>query len=168
KQIAKESDCKPIGYGAMLLEAFVALIALATVMIVATPDTAGKAPGTIYGAGLGRFLAGMIGEEHLLFATTFGAMAFSTFVFDTLDVSTRLGRYVLQELFGWTGRVGAIAATALTVLVPAVFVLAAGEGSYRVFWTLFGTSNQLLAALTLRGVSAWLRKCGRRAWYMPV
>ncbi|HEY8514240.1 MAG TPA: carbon starvation CstA family protein [Candidatus Binatia bacterium] len=168
KQIAKESDCKPIGYGAMLLEAFVALIALATVMIVATPDTAGKAPGTIYGAGLGRFLAGMIGEEHLLFATTFGAMAFSTFVFDTLDVSTRLGRYVLQELFGWTGRVGAIAATALTVLVPAVFVLAAGEGSYRVFWTLFGTSNQLLAALTLLGVSVWLRKSGRRAWYTLV
>ncbi|MEW6272233.1 MAG: carbon starvation CstA family protein [Thermodesulfobacteriota bacterium] len=168
KQIAKESDCKPIGYGAMLLEAFVALIALATVMIVATGDTVGKAPGTIYGAGLGRFLAGMIGEEHLLFATTFGAMAFSTFVFDTLDVSTRLGRYVLQELLGWTSRAGAIAATALTVLVPAVFVLAAGEGSYRIFWTLFGTSNQLLAALTLLGVSVWLRKSGRRAWYTLV
>lgn len=165
KQIAKESDCKPIGYGAMLLEAFVALIALATVMIVATSDTAGKAPGTIYGAGLGRFLAGMIGEEHLLFATTFGAMAFSTFVFDTLDVSTRLGRYIVQELLGWTNRAGALAATAVTVLTPAVFVLAAGEGSYRTFWTLFGTSNQLLAALTLLGVSVWLRKSGRRYWY---
>ena len=165
KQIGKESDCKSIGYGAMLLEAFVALIALATVMIVATPDTVGKAPGTIYGAGLGRFLAGMIGEQHLLFATTFGAMAFSTFVFDTLDVSTRLGRYILQELLGWTGRAGALLATAATVLVPAVFVVAAGEGSYRIFWTLFGTSNQLLAALTLLGVSVWLRKGGRRYWY---
>jgi len=168
KQIGKESDCKPIGYGAMLLEAFVALIALATVMIVATPDTVGKAPGTIYGAGLGRFLAGMIGEQHLLFATTFGAMAFSTFVFDTLDVSTRLGRYILQELLGWTSRAGALAATAATVLVPAVFVVAAGEGSYRIFWTLFGTSNQLLAALTLLGVSVWLRKSGRRFWYTIV
>ena len=165
KQIGKETDCKPIGYGAMLLEAFVALIALATVMIVATPDTVGKAPGTIYGAGLGRFLAGMIGDEHLLFATTFGAMAFSTFVFDTLDVSTRLGRYILQELLGLTSRGGALLATALTVVTPAVFVVAAGEGSYRIFWTLFGTSNQLLAALTLLGISVWLHKSGRRTWY---
>lgn len=165
KQVSLESDCKPIGYGAMLLEAFVALIALATVMVVATPDTAGKGPGTIYGAGLGRFLAGMIGEEHLLFATTFGAMAFSTFIFDTLDVSTRLGRYILQELFGMPGRAGAFLATALTVLTPAAFVLAAGEGSYRLFWTLFGTSNQLLAALTLLGISVWLHKSGRRTWY---
>lgn len=165
KQIGKETDCKPIGYGAMLLEAFVALIALATVMIVATPDTKGLAPGTIYGAGLGRFLAGMIGEQHLLFATTFGAMAFSTFVFDTLDVSTRLGRYILQELLGWTSRTGALVATGLTVVTPAVFVVAAGEGSYRIFWTLFGTSNQLLAGLTLLGVSVWLKKSGRRYWY---
>ncbi|MFN8599437.1 MAG: carbon starvation CstA family protein [Candidatus Binatia bacterium] len=165
KQIGKESDCKSIGYGAMLLEAFVALIALATVMIVATPETKGLAPGTIYGAGLGRFLAGMIGEQHLLFATTFGAMAFSTFVFDTLDVCTRLGRYILQELLGWTSRAGALLATAITVVTPAIFLEASGEGSYRIFWTLFGTSNQLLAGLTLLGVSVWLRKSGRRYWY---
>ena len=165
KQIGKESDCKSIGYGAMLLEAFVALIALATVMIVSTADTRGLAPGTIYGAGLGRFLAGMIGEQHLLFATTFGAMAFSTFVFDTLDVCTRLGRYILQELLGWTSRAGALLATAVTVVTPGIFLEASGEGSYRIFWTLFGTSNQLLAGLTLLGVSVWLRKSGRRYWY---
>jgi carbon starvation protein len=165
KQIGKESDCKSIGYGAMLLEAFVALIALATVMIVATSETAGKAPGTIYGAGLGKFLAGMIGQQHLLFATTFGAMAFSTFVFDTLDVCTRLGRYILQELLGWTSTSGALLATAITVVTPAIFLEASGEGSYRIFWTLFGTSNQLLAGLTLLGVSVWLKKSGRRYWY---
>src|SRR6185503_2513392 len=91
KQIASETHCKPIGYGAMLLEAFVALIALGTIMIAA----GGKAPGLVYGEGLGRFLTVVIGEKHLAFATTFGAMAFSTFVFDTLDVSTRLGRYIL-------------------------------------------------------------------------
>ncbi|HEY7509908.1 MAG TPA: carbon starvation CstA family protein, partial [Vicinamibacteria bacterium] len=91
KQIARESHCRPVGYGAMLLEAFVALIAMATVMIATGPELAGKSPGAVYGGGLGRFLAVIIGEEHLFFATTFGAMAFSTFVFDTLDVSTRLG-----------------------------------------------------------------------------
>jgi len=165
KQIRRESDCQPIGYGAMLLEGFVALIALATIMMVDTTSISGQAPGTIYGAGLGRFLTVLIGEQHLLFATTFGAMAFSTFVFDTLDVSTRLGRYIVQELLGWSSRAGGVAATALTVLPPAVFISLAGTGSYRAFWTLFGTSNQLLAALTLLAVSVWLRRSGRRYWF---
>jgi carbon starvation protein len=168
KQISRESHCHPIGYGAMLLEGFVALIALATVMMVDSDSLVGKAPGAIYGAGLGRFLTVLIGDDHLLFATTFGSMAFSTFVFDTLDVSTRLGRYTLQELFGWTGTVGALAATALTLLFPVAFVIAADEGAYRSFWTLFGTSNQLLAALTFLAVSVWLRRSGRAYWFTLV
>lgn len=158
KQISKESHCRPVGYGGMLLEAFVALIALSTVMIASSAELQGKGPGVVYGAGLGRYLSVLIGEEHLLFATTFGAMAFSTFVFDTLDVSTRLGRYILQELFGWSGTKGALLATGLTTSVPLLLLLLAGEGAYRAFWTLFGTSNQLLAALTLLGISVWLHR----------
>jgi carbon starvation protein len=168
KQIAKESHCRSVGYGAMLLEAFVALIALSTVMILSNAELAGKAPGAIYGAGLGRYMALLVGEEHLLFATTFGAMAFSTFVFDTLDVTTRLGRYILQELFGWKGRAGALGATLLTVGVPLVLLLAAGEGAYRLFWVLFGTSNQLLAGLTLLAISVWLRRSGKRGLFVIV
>ena len=168
KQIARETHCRPIGYGGMLLEAFVALIALSTVMIATSGELAGKAPGAVYGSGLGRFLAVIIGQEHLVFATTFGAMAFSTFVFDTLDVSTRLGRYILQELTGWSGRVGAFFATAATVLVPLGFLLVAGEGAYRFFWVLFGTSNQLLAALSLLGISVWLRRAGRPSTFTLV
>ena len=168
KQIAKESHCRSVGYGAMLLEAFVALIALSTVMILTNAELAGKAPGAIYGAGLGRYMALIVGQEHLLFATTFGAMAFSTFVFDTLDVTTRLGRYILQELFGWKGKAGALGATLLTVGVPLVLLLAAGEGAYRLFWVLFGTSNQLLAGLTLLAISVWLRRSGKRGLFVIV
>jgi carbon starvation protein len=168
KQIGRESDCRPIGYGAMLLEGFVAVIALATIMMVSPEDAQGQAPGALYGAGLGRFLTVLIGEQHLAFAITFGAMAFSTFVFDTLDVSTRLGRYVVQELLGWSGRAGAVLAAAVTVLPPAVLVVTSREDSYRVFWTLFGTSNQLLAALTLLAVSVWLHRSGRRYWFTLV
>lgn len=166
KQIARERDCRPVGYGGMLLEAFVALIALSTVMICTGAELSGKGPGVVYGDGLGRFLSVLIGERHRVFAATFGAMAFSTFVFDTLDVTTRLGRYVLQELFGWSGRAGALAGTLVTIAVPALFLFAAGEGAYRLFWVLFGTSNQLLAALTLLGVSVWLRRSGRRSAYV--
>jgi len=165
KQIARESHCRPVGYGGMLLEGFVALIALATVMIASNAELAGKAPGAIYGAGLGRFLAVIIGEKHLLFATTFGAMAFSTFVFDTIDVSTRLGRYIIQELTGWSGRAGAVFGTLLTAAVPLVFLMAAGEGAYKLIWVLFGTSNQLLAALSLLGICVWLRRSGRRSTF---
>jgi len=165
RQIAQESHCKPVGYGAMLLEGIVAVIALATVMIALPADLAGKAPGAVYGAGLGRFLTVLIGEENLAFAITFGAMAFSTFVFDTLDVSTRLGRYILQELFNWRWRGAGAAATAITCLVPLGFIYAADTGAWRYFWTLFGTSNQLLAALSLLGITVWLKHLGRPHWY---
>lgn len=162
KQIDRESHCHPVGYGAMLLEALVAFIALATVIVAAPKDLAGKAPGAIYGAGLGRFVAVLAGEKHLTFATTFGAMAFSTFVFDTLDVTARLGRYILQELTRRRGRAAAVVATAVTCGLPALFILQAGEGAWKSFWTLFGTSNQLLAALSLAGITVWLKAEGRK------
>jgi carbon starvation protein len=161
KQLAKETHAHPVGYGAMLLEAFVALIALGTIMIAGS----GKAPGLVYGEGLGRFLTVIIGTRHLAFAITFGAMAFSTFIFDTLDVSTRLGRYILQELFGLKSRAAATAATAITCATPLAALLAAGAGSYKNFWTLFGTSNQLLAGLSLLGIAVWLKRSGRRVWF---
>lgn len=162
KQIDRESHMHSIGYGAMLCEGFVALIALVTIMIWSPVEIAGLKPGTIYGKGIGEFLGLIIGKDHLQLAVTFGAMAFSTFVFDTLDVTTRLGRYLIQELFGWQGKVGALFGTLLTVLVPMLFVLTAGEGSYLQFWTLFGASNQLLAALTLLAITIWLYQARKR------
>lgn len=162
KQVDKESDIKSVGYGAMLAEGFVALIALVTVMIVAPASIKGLTPGTIYGNGIGRFMTLLIGENNLRFAITFGAMAFSTFVFDTLDVSMRLGRLLIQELFGWRGRFGAIIGTLLTVALPIYFVVIAEPGMWSKFWTLFGASNQLLAALTLLTITVWLYKARRR------
>lgn len=162
KQLECESHMQPVGYGAMLAEGFVALIALVTIMIVAPAETKGLKPGTIYGNGIGNFLALIIGKEHLPFAITFGAMAFSTFVFDTLDVCTRLGRYILQELFNRRDRVGAIIATLITIALPVYFISGAKEGSWIKFWTLFGASNQLLAALSLLTVTIWLYRARRR------
>lgn len=165
KQVERESHIKPVGYGAMLAEGFVALIALVTVMIAAPAAIQGKAPGTIYGEGIGSFLTLFVGEGNRQLATTFGAMAFSTFVFDTLDVSTRLGRYIVQELFGWRGRVAALTGTLLTVAAPVYFISFAPPNSWQNFWTLFGASNQLLAALTLLTITAWLYQARRRIAY---
>jgi carbon starvation protein len=170
KQVDKEGDCRTVGFGGMLLEGFVALIALSTVMIIAKPS---GGAGVIYSEGMAKYLLVIIGEDEARqrFALTFGAMAFSTFVFDTLDVATRLGRYILEELFDLRGRAGAAMATAATLGLPLLFVLTADTpqpgkpASYLAYWTLFGASNQLLAALTLLGVTVWLRRTGRPVWF---
>lgn len=162
KQVDRESHIRPIGYGGMLAEGFVALIALVTVMIVAQEALRDKAPGTIYGNGIGQFLTLIIGQDKLAFAITFGAMAFSTFVFDTLDVCTRLGRYIVQELFGWKGRFGALVGTLMTMALPFYFIIFAPPNSWAKFWTLFGASNQLLAALTLLSITVWLYQARQR------
>ncbi|MBX3300566.1 MAG: carbon starvation protein A [Acidobacteria bacterium] len=167
KQIDKESHTKPIGYGGMLAEGFVAFIALVVVMIASGdslvgPDGRNLSAGKIYGNGIGEFLTILIGKENLKFAVTFGAMAFSTFVFDTLDVTMRLGRYLIQELIGIPGRMGALIGTLVTVALPLALIFLAKPGSYVEFWTLFGASNQLLAALTLLSISVWLYKARRR------
>lgn len=162
KQIDRESHMHPVGYGAMLAEAFVAFIALSTIMILSVDEARGLRPGTIYGQGLGNYMALVIGKEHLPFAITMGAMAFSTFVFDTLDVATRLGRYLLQELTGLKGLVGSAVGTLLTIGVPAAILWTTGDGAWIKFWTLFGASNQLLAALTLLSVTLWLHQARRR------
>ncbi|MDX2115370.1 MAG: carbon starvation CstA family protein [Planctomycetota bacterium] len=189
KQIARESHCHPVGYGAMLLEGLVAVIALSTVMVLTPAEAKGLTPARVYGDGLAAYLTLALGKEAFVFCATFGAMAFSTFVFDTLDVSTRLGRYLLSELVFSRGEnrvdeapaqpepgaspqdrrarqlVGVLAAGA-TAGVPLVMLLTADPSAYVLFWTLFGTSNQLLAALTLLGVAVWLKRSGRRAWYV--
>jgi carbon starvation protein len=162
KQIDREAHCHPIGYGAMLLEAFVAVIALATIMIVDPGVKQG--PNATYAGGIGAFMHELLGVDPYI-ATTFGAMALSTFIFDTLDSATRLGRYILQELFGRSDRASGIAATLLTVGVPLSFLLASKQGSYKLFWTLFGTSNQLLASLSLLAITVWLKKLGKPIWF---
>src|SRR6185436_309294 len=77
----------------------------------------------------------------------------------------RLARYVLQELLGWKSRAGAFAATAITLIFPFAILMATKEKAYMVAWPIFGTSNQLLASLTLLAVSVWLTRTGRNALF---
>ena len=146
----------------MLAEGLIAIIALSTIMILSNQEIETLKPGTIYAKGIGKFLSVFISEKYLHIATTFGAMAFSTFVFDTLDVATRLGRYILEELLNLKSFYAKIIATLATLLLPAIFLMFAKEGAYLEFWTLFGASNQLLAALTLLLISVWLYQSGKK------
>jgi carbon starvation protein len=172
KQLDRESDAHAVGYGGMLLEGCVAVISLVCVMLLAQGSAATQlTPNRIYALGIGGFVRSLGIEPR--FAVAFASLAFATFVYDTLDVATRLGRYVVQELLGWKSRAGAITATLATLLLPALFVsvkLTDAQGrpvpAWLVFWTIFGASNQLLAALTLLGLTVWLKKTGRTriAW----
>jgi carbon starvation protein len=175
KQLKRETDAKVIGYGTMLLEGMVAIVSLATVMILArnAPILQKPAPNFIYANGMGSFLQ-VIGIPAAL-GVSFGLLAFTTFVYDTLDVCTRLGRYIIQELTGWQDAKGRWLGTALTAGVPLFFLLRPNldaQGNevpvWRTFWELFGASNQLLAALTLLGVTVWLWRTYRARWVWVV
>lgn len=174
KQLRNEVDARPIGYGSMLLEGMVAVIALACVMILARESSLVSAsPNLIYAHGLAGFLEAF--GVPMAFAMSFALMAFTTFVYDTLDVCTRLGRYIVQELTGLRDRRGAWLGTLLTAGVPILFVFATIEGpagqpmpAWRTFWPLFGASNQLLAALALLGVTVWMWRSRREAWVLSV
>lgn len=171
KQLKKETHALAVGYTGMLLEGFVAVIALSTVMMLAPGDALTKRPpDEIYAHGLAGFLASFGIDPKL--GVTFALLAFATFIYDTLDVATRLGRYIFQELTGLKGRFGAVAATFLTLLFPLAAVMTTARDVaghpvpvWRQFWPVFGTSNQLLAALTLLGITVWLAKTGRSILY---
>ncbi len=167
KQLRRETDAKPIAYGAMLLEGMVATLALACVMILpAGSALLDREPNIVYAHGISQFLSVLY--IPATFAMAFGLMAFTTFVYDTLDVCTRLGRYIIQELTGLHNWAGRLLGSALTAGVPLFFVMrttlnARGEpiAVWKVFWPLFGATNQLLAALTLLGVTVWLWRTKR-------
>jgi carbon starvation protein len=173
KQLDRETDAKPVAYGGMLLESFLACISLVTVMILAKPS--GR-PDLTYADGVAVFMnQATFGLVSVDVARQFGLLCFATFVFDTLDACTRLARYVLLELTGWEGKAGMVVATLLTLAGPAVVValppaVVGGQQVpvWRAFWNLFGTSNQLLAALALLGVTVWLSRKGRSVWYTLV
>jgi carbon starvation protein len=174
KQLRTEPDARLIGYGSMLLEAMVAVVSLCCVMMLLPGDpNLKKGPNFLYARGVGNFLSVLHISPAL--GVSFGLMAFTTFVYDTLDVCTRLGRYILQELTGMQGAAGRWLATGLTAGVPLIFLIwqptdAGGKvvERWRIFWDLFGASNQLLAALTLLGVTVWLWRTYRAKWVLAV
>ena len=171
KQIKNETDCSAVGYGGMLLEGIVAILALSTVMILSRGDAlVSAAPDRIYAEGLSRFVAHL--GIPMQFARAFTLLAFTTFIYDTLDVATRLSRYILQELTGWRSEIGRWTATVLTLVIPCICVTiritdSAGQviPAWKTFWGVFGTSNQLLAAMTLLALTIWMAKI-KKAWWL--
>jgi carbon starvation protein len=168
KQLDRESHARPIAYGGMLLEGVLALIALSAIAVV---GVGGGKPTVVFSQGMGRFLGGLGLDPQL--GAAFGLLAISTFLLTTLDTCTRLGRYVFEELTRLRGPWARYLATAVTVAIPAVFVLVpftdakgAPVAPWKIIWPVFGATNQLLGGLAMLVVILWLRDTGRRAWYV--
>jgi carbon starvation protein len=169
KQIKCESDTRRIGYGGMLVEGIVAIIALGTVMgLTFSVDALRSDPVGLFSTGVGRFFNTL--GIPLQYGTMLGLLALSTFLLTTLDTCTRLARYVLQEFFGWSNAEGRVrwTATILTLILPAImafltYTTPSGQviPVWRAIWPVFGATNQLLAGLALLAVTVWLKRTGR-------
>lgn len=180
RQLDRETDALPIGFGAMLIEgALAVLIIMACVAGLGAASWGESGPyaswsNGISGAGLGAQLSAVVRGGATFFAQlglpprygeAFLAVTVVAFALTTLDSATRLLRFNVEEIFRSLG---------LTVLANryiASFVAVLGIGFFglskqgSVLWILFGTANQLLAGLTLLAVSLFLFKLGRPVVY---
>ncbi|NDI33738.1 carbon starvation protein A [Chengkuizengella sediminis] len=178
KQLNKETDARFVGYFGAVGEGTLALIAIiAVVTFFASPGDFTATYSSFQNAsagGLGAFIGGAGQLATGLFipegiASTIVAVIVVSFAATTLDTSVRLMRYIIAEL-GSEYKVSALTrthvATSIAVISSAALVLLPegpkgfGSGGY-LLWPLFGTSNQLLAGITLLLISIWLKNQNR-------
>ena len=163
KQLNSEKDAKLVGYGAMLIEGVVAIIALMSVAAVA--DNATGSPAQRFAIGVATFMNKF--GVPMGIGQTFVTLAYASFALTSLDSATRIGRYLLQELGEFTTSEGRVhktfltnpyIATAITVGVSLLFTFY----GYARIWPIFGSANQLLAGLSLLAIAAWIKNRQKR------
>ncbi|MDI5883270.1 carbon starvation protein A [Cobetia amphilecti] len=182
KQLSHEPDARLIGYSGALGEgmlALISIIAVATLFATQADFTATYSSFAAAGAnGLSSFVQGS-GQliSHLGLPANVGstlvAVIVVSFAATTLDSAVRLMRYIIAELgseYGMPALSHKHVATSIAVIASAALVILPqgpkgfGSGGY-LLWPLFGTSNQLLAGISLMLVSVWLKRQGRPVIY---
>ena len=177
KTISNEKDMPMVGYGAMVVESLLGIIALVVVGAVAVNGT--KPAGTpfaIFSAGVAGFLEKLGVPVEI--ATVFMTMCVSALALTSLDSVARIGRMSFQELFYGDSTDPATMTPVQRVLTnkyfATVITLFFGYlltlGGYNNVWPLFGSANQLLAALVLIALAVFLKTTGRTGWtlYIPM
>lgn len=181
KQLEKESHAQPIAYGGMLIECLLAIISLCAVGFVWQAYCAGDyaSPTAVFAGGLSQMLASIPGLESVeSIAYTLLILAVSAFCLTSLDTATRLARYMFQELWipvgetmeSVTGARKFFSNPYIATLITVVIGIVLGMTGYTIIWPLFGAANQLLAALALLAVCAWLGNAGKnnKMFYIPM
>lgn len=167
KTVANEKDMLKVGYGAMVLESLLAVLALCVAGAAAGADgtPAAGTPFQIFSNGVAGFFQ-MFGVPMYI-AQCFMTMCVSALALTSLDAVARIGRMSLQELFsvddmehaeGWRKFIcNKYVSTLLTLFFG--FVLT--RIGYSNIWPLFGSANQLLSALVLVTLCVFMKVTGR-------
>ena len=177
KTISNETDMPMDGYGAMVVESLLGVVALVVVGAVAVNGTKPEGtPFSIFSTGVAGFFEKF--GIPVQVATVFMTMCVSALALTSLDSVARIGRMSFQELFyGDTTDTSKMPvwqkvltnkyfATIITLFFGYLLTL----GGYNNIWPLFGSANQLLAALVLIALAVFLKTTGRTGWtlYIPM
>mgnify|MGYP002762757266 FL=1 len=177
KTISNEKDMPIVGYGAMVVESLLGVVALVVVGAVAVNGTKPEGtPFSIFSTGVAGFFEKF--GIPVQVATVFMTMCVSALALTSLDSVARIGRMSFQELFygdttdtskmpGWQKVLtNKYFATIITLFFGYLLTL----GGYNNIWPLFGSANQLLAALVLIALAVFLKTTGRTGWtlYIPM
>ena len=175
KQLDKETDAKPIAYGGMLLECVLAILTLVATAYAyswnkANPDLALKGATAIFGGGIAGMIDPSRGSVYEILYTLL-VLTYSAFCLTSLDTATRLARFMFQEFWidgtkgetpeNVTGYKKVLSNPLVATLITVVLGVLLGLNGYGKIWALFGSANQLLAALGLLAVATWLGKVGK-------
>ncbi|HCX74954.1 MAG TPA: carbon starvation protein A [Algoriphagus sp.] len=174
KQLDKESDAKVVGFGGMLMESFLAIISVGAVVVLTKTEylerLAGEGPVSLFSTGLGGMIASLGISES--FAVGFVALTVSAFALTTLDTCTRLARFTLQEYFEDLPQPSAkyisnnrFISTGLVVVFSVLLLL---SGEFTTLWPIFGSANQLLAALALLTIAVWMIRKKKNALFVTL
>ena len=179
KQLEREPQAKKIGYGGMLLESLLAVLVLTVIgssisygdyLNIAWPEVGKGNPILAFALAMGHLLHNSLGFT-LSFGTVIGILIVEGFLITTLDSAVRLNRYLFEELWQTVFKDPPVIMKKFWfnsgLAVVLMFLLAYYNG-YKLIWPLFGSTNQLLAALTLIAVSVWLHIAGKNNWYTLV
>ncbi len=189
KQVSNETDAVKVGYGAMIVESFVGIIAIIVAGIMfADMNTAGtgalnngvaSTPFQIFAAGIARGMEAF-GIDATV-ATVFMTMNVSALALTSLDAVARIARTAFSEFFAssndalaleheTTGAMKVLGNPWFATVVTLVPGLALTFGGYLAIWPLFGASNQLLGGMTMITLAVFCKCTGRKGamLYVPV
>ncbi len=171
KQINNEKYAKNIGYGAMLTEGILSILAL--MCVSAGLYWSGQNPSLSYpvlmkgGNWIGTFAKGYGQITAPIFGAAAGTMAamvmINSFVLTTLDTATRITRYISQELFGDTWKIKIFKNRFFATFFIVIFAGYLAFGNWKKIWPVFGASNQLVAAIVLLVGGTYLAKKGKNS-----
>lgn len=180
KQLDKETDAQPIAYGGMLLECVLAMLTMCAVGYAftwnaANPDMAFSGATSIFAggiAGMAATVGGGYGSGMYNILYTLLVLTYSAFCLTSLDTATRLARFMFQEFWldgtkgetpeNVTGYKKILANPYVATILTVVLGVLLGLNGYAKIWALFGSANQLLAALGLLAVATWLGNVGKK------